>query len=57
LLLEDGPVFTGDLADPRMVGPEDPDIVRASWQLLKNRGATQVYAGHGPIRPLPTLET
>jgi len=56
LLLDDGPVFTGDLTDPMMVGPEDPDVVRASWQLLKDRGATQVYAGHGPIRPLPTLD-
>jgi glyoxylase-like metal-dependent hydrolase (beta-lactamase superfamily II) len=56
LLLDDGPVFTGDLTDPTMVGPEDPDAVRASWQLLKDRGALQVYAGHGPIRPLPILD-
>ena len=56
LLLDDGPVFTGDLTDPTMVGPENPDVVRASWQLLKDRGATQVYAGHGPIRPLPALD-
>jgi ribonuclease/clavin/mitogillin len=56
LLLDDGPVFTGDLTDPRMVGAEDPNVVRGSWQLLKDRGATQVYAGHGPIRPLPTLD-
>ncbi len=53
LLLDDGPVFTGDLTDPGRVGLEDPDVVRASWQLLKDRGATRVYAGHGPIRPLP----
>ena len=56
LLLDDGRVFTGDLTDPRMVGPEDPGVVRASWQLLKERGATQVYAGHGPVRPLPPLD-
>ncbi|HLG54398.1 MAG TPA: MBL fold metallo-hydrolase [Vicinamibacterales bacterium] len=56
LLLDDGPAFTGDLTDPRWVGAEDPDVVRASWQLLKDRGATQVYAGHGPIRPLPLLD-
>jgi glyoxylase-like metal-dependent hydrolase (beta-lactamase superfamily II) len=53
LLLDHGPVFTGDLTDPRMVGLEDPEVVRASWQLLKDRGATQVHAGHGPIRPVP----
>ncbi len=56
LLLDDGPVFTGDLTDPMMVGPEEPDVVRASWQRLKDRGATQVYAGHGPVRPLPALD-
>ena len=56
LLLDDGRVFTGDLTDPMMVGPEDPDVVRASWQLLKDRGATQVYRGHGPVRPLPSLD-
>jgi ribonuclease/clavin/mitogillin len=57
LLLDDGRVFTGDLTDPRTVGPEDPDVVRASWQLLKERGATQVYAGHGPVRSLPPVST
>jgi glyoxylase-like metal-dependent hydrolase (beta-lactamase superfamily II) len=56
LLLDDGPVFTGDLTHPTWVGLEDPEVVRASWQLLKDRGATQVHAGHGPIRPLPALE-
>jgi ribonuclease/clavin/mitogillin len=56
LLLDDGPVFTGDLTDPRMVGAEDPEVVRASWQLLKDRRATQLYAGHGPVRPLPPLD-
>ena len=54
LLLDGGQVFTGDLTDPGMVGLEDPAVVRASWELLKNRGGTTVYAGHGPIRPLPT---
>jgi glyoxylase-like metal-dependent hydrolase (beta-lactamase superfamily II) len=56
LLLDDGRVFTGDLTDPRLVGAENPDVVRASWQLLMERGATEVYAGHGPIRPLPPLD-
>jgi glyoxylase-like metal-dependent hydrolase (beta-lactamase superfamily II) len=56
LLLDDGQVFTGDLTDPGWVGPEDADVVHASWQLLKERGATQVFAGHGPVRPLPSLD-
>lgn len=53
VLLDDGAVFTGDLTDPRMVGPENPEVVRTSWKLLKRRGAARVYAGHGPIRALP----
>ena len=56
LLLDDGPVFTGDLTHPSMIGTEDPDVVRASWRLLKERGARQVHAGHGPIRSLPSPE-
>jgi len=54
LLLDDGRVFTGDLTDPLMIGGENPDVVRASWLLLKERGATQVHAGHGPVRSLPS---
>ena len=54
LLLDDGRVFTGDLTDPMMIGGEDPDVVHASWLLLKERGATTVHAGHGPVRSLPS---
>jgi glyoxylase-like metal-dependent hydrolase (beta-lactamase superfamily II) len=53
VLLDDGRVFVGDLTDPTMGGPENRDVARASWQLLKDRGAAHVYAGHGPIRSLP----
>ena len=56
VLLDDGSVFTGDLTHPKGIGPEDPAVVRASWQLLKDRGAKQVYAGHGPVRPLSVLD-
>ncbi len=50
LLLDDGSVFTGDLIPPQFVGYEDPAVVGASWRLLKERGATRVYPGHGRIR-------
>lgn len=50
LLLDDGSVFTGDLTHPMMVGLEDAEIVSASWRLLRERGATRVYPGHGPVR-------
>ena len=53
LLLDDGAVFTGDLTHPSMIGPEDGDVVTASWRLLKEKGATDVYPAHGPVRPLP----
>ena len=56
LLLDGGAVFTGDLTHPAMIGLESPDVVRSSWQALKDRGATLVHAGHGPVRELPALD-
>jgi ribonuclease/clavin/mitogillin len=50
LLLDDGSVFTGDLP-PLALGGDNP-LVAASWRLLRRRGATRVYPGHGPIRAL-----
>ena len=50
LLLDDGSVFTGDL--PPVALAPDNAVVAASWRLLREHGATRVYPGHGPIRPL-----
>jgi ribonuclease/clavin/mitogillin len=55
LLLNTGEAFTGDLTDPRLIGPEDPDVVIASWRSLRDRGAKMVYAGHGPVRAVPDI--
>lgn len=55
LLLDNGAVFTGDLTHPHFVGREDPEIVAASWRLLQEKGATQIYPGHGPIRPIHSV--
>ena len=52
LLLDDGSVFTGDLTHPGMVGEDDAEVVTASWNLLRARGATRVYPGHGGVRPM-----
>ncbi len=52
LLLDDGSVFTGDLTRPEFIGMEDAAVVAASWRLLRERGATRVYPGHGPIREM-----
>lgn len=52
LLLDDGSVFTGDLTWPSFIGVEDPEVVLASWQTLREHGATRVYPGHGLVRPL-----
>lgn len=49
LLLDDGSVFTGDLTRPAFIGMEDPAVVYASWRTLRERGATRVYPGHGPV--------
>ena len=50
LLLDDGTVFTGDLTHEQFVGEEDPAVVSASWQLLRDKGGKRVYPGHGPVR-------
>jgi glyoxylase-like metal-dependent hydrolase (beta-lactamase superfamily II) len=48
LLLDDGSVFTGDLTVPALAGANDIEVVTASWRVLRERGATRVYPGHGP---------
>jgi glyoxylase-like metal-dependent hydrolase (beta-lactamase superfamily II) len=52
LLLDDGSAFTGDLTHPSFIGREDPAVVNASWQLLRQNGATRIYPGHGPARSM-----
>ncbi len=54
LLLDGGAVFTGDLTWPTFMGEDDAEQVMASWGALRAKGATTVYAGHGPIRPMPS---
>lgn len=53
LVLDNGWAFTGDLTLERMIGEENRDTVRASWQALRNRKATMIYAGHAPPYPMP----
>jgi len=52
LLLDDGSVFTGDLTNPALIGEHDAGVASASWRLLRERGATRVYPGHGAVRPI-----
>lgn len=52
LLLDDGNVFTGDLTHPALVEEKDAEVVARSWQSLRDRGATTVHPGHGPVRQL-----
>ena len=47
LVLDIGCAFTGDLTMESMVAEEDPAVVARSWKLLRDRGVTTVYAGHG----------
>jgi len=53
LVLDNGFAFTGDLTHPSMAGAEDAAIVKRSWRALRDRGATTVYPGHGPVRNIP----
>jgi glyoxylase-like metal-dependent hydrolase (beta-lactamase superfamily II) len=57
LLLDDGSAFTGDLTPPALVEESDASVVAASWRLLRERGATRIYPGHGPARPMPSLSS
>jgi glyoxylase-like metal-dependent hydrolase (beta-lactamase superfamily II) len=47
LVLDIGCAFTGDLTMESMVAKEDPVVVAHSWQLLRDRGVTTIYGGHG----------
>lgn len=47
LVLDIGCAFTGDLTLESMVANEDADVVARSWQLLRDRKVTTIYAGHG----------
>jgi glyoxylase-like metal-dependent hydrolase (beta-lactamase superfamily II) len=46
-------VFTGDLTHPMFVTEEESGVTNESWERLRDRGATTVYPGHGPIRAMP----
>jgi endoribonuclease LACTB2 len=52
LLLDDGSIFTGDLPPLEYAWGEAGEVVKASWRLLKEKGAKRVYPGHGPIRSI-----
>jgi glyoxylase-like metal-dependent hydrolase (beta-lactamase superfamily II) len=59
LVLDIGCAFTGDLTLESMVAQEDPAVVARSWQLLRDRGVTTIYAGHGSpyyLGPAPQAE-
>lgn len=52
LMLDDGSAFTGDLTPERLAWGESAETVKASWQLLRSKGAQRVYPGHGEIHSL-----
>ena len=52
LVLDIGAAFTGDLTHPSLASEESAVTVAESWAKLRARGATTVYAGHGPVRPM-----
>lgn len=55
VLLDGGEAFTGDLTWPTFATEETMETVMTSWARLRALGARTVYAGHGPVRPMPDL--
>jgi len=53
LVLDSAAAFTGDLTPPALAGEDASETIATSWQLLRDRGVTTVYPGHGPITPMP----
>ena len=47
LVLDNGAAFSGDLTMEAMIAHEDANVVRRSWQLLRDRGANVIHGGHG----------
>lgn len=47
LLLDNGSVFSGDL--PAEAYAFDNPVALASWQRLREKGATRIYPAHGPV--------
>ena len=65
LLLDNGAAFVGDLAMnglPLRIGPgmpplaDDASVVKASWRLLLERGASTIYPAHGKPFDAKVLE-
>jgi endoribonuclease LACTB2 len=52
LVLDDGAAFTGDLTPPALAVEDDREALAASWNRLRECGATRIYPGHGPIRSI-----
>jgi endoribonuclease LACTB2 len=52
LLLDDGSVFTGDLTPLEHAWGEAGKVVKASWQVLREKGAKRIYPAHGEIRSM-----
>lgn len=50
LLLDDGSVFTGDLP-PEPLALDNP-VALHTWDMLRARGATRIYPGHGTVRAI-----
>jgi len=53
VLLDSGEAFTGDLTWPMFATEETMEQVMQSWERRRALGARTVYAGHGPVRPMP----
>ena len=52
LVLDEGAAFTGDLGPDWGAEDDSATLTRQSWARIRACGATTIYPGHGPARPL-----
>jgi glyoxylase-like metal-dependent hydrolase (beta-lactamase superfamily II) len=52
LFLDEGIAFTGDLPPLETAWGDREELVKASYRLLKEKGARMIYPAHGPVKPM-----
>ena len=55
IVLDEGIAFTGDLLFPAMTDERNRKVTEQSWDKLRKLKVQTIYPGHGPARPLVSV--